>query len=108
MPHIDILISNGGFGGVITALSHGIPIITAGNTEDKPELASRIAWTGSGINLKTGNPKPRKIEKAVNKILTNPKYKKNAFLLKEEISKTNAPIAAANYIDTVLKEKENI
>ena len=107
MPSVDIMITNGGFGGVLTALSSGVPMIIAGNTEEKPEIAARISWTGAGINLKTGNPKARHIKKAVKKISTNKKYKNSAMELKKEIAQTNAPSEAADYIDTLIKSNAN-
>ena len=51
LPHIDIMISNGGLGGTQNALAHGIPVIIAGATEDKMEVAARVENSGAGINL---------------------------------------------------------
>src|SRR5262249_3361806 len=41
MPHVDLLVSNGGYGTVQIALSHGVPIVIFGKTEEKPEIANR-------------------------------------------------------------------
>jgi len=43
LPHTDVMITNGGFGGVQHALSFGVPLVVAGTTEDKPEVAGRVA-----------------------------------------------------------------
>ncbi|MEK8105903.1 nucleotide disphospho-sugar-binding domain-containing protein [Micromonospora sp. M12] len=48
LPHADALVTNGGYGGVQTALYHGVPLVVAGASEDKPEVAARVEWTGSG------------------------------------------------------------
>jgi UDP:flavonoid glycosyltransferase YjiC (YdhE family) len=56
MPYVDVMVTNGGFGGVQIALSHGVPLVVAGATEEKPEIAARVAWGSVGINLKTGRP----------------------------------------------------
>ena len=53
LPHVDVMITNGGYGGVQFALAHGVPLVVAGATEEKPEIAARVAWSGAGINLKT-------------------------------------------------------
>ena len=56
LPKVDVMVTNGGYGAVQRALSTGVPLVVAGNTEDKPEVAARVAWTGAGINLRTGTP----------------------------------------------------
>jgi MGT family glycosyltransferase len=90
MPYIDILITNGGYGGVITALSFGVPIIVSGNSEEKPDIARRVAYCGAGINLKTGNPTPQMIQKAVKKVLLSPDYRMNAQKVQRDFNKHDA------------------
>lgn len=41
-PHISVMVTNGGFGGVQSALADGVPLVIAGDTEDKPEVAARV------------------------------------------------------------------
>lgn len=61
LPHVDVMITNGGWGGVLAALAHGVPLVVAGGDLDKPEAAARVAWAGAGIDLRTGRPRPRAI-----------------------------------------------
>ena len=56
LPKVDVMVTNGGYGAVQRALSTGVPLVVAGNTEDKPEVAARVAWSGAGVNLRTGAP----------------------------------------------------
>ena len=56
LPRTAVVITNGGWGGTLTALSHGIPLVIAGGDLDKPEIAARVAWAGAGVNLRTGTP----------------------------------------------------
>lgn len=74
LPHCDVFITNGGFGGVQLALSHGIPLVVAGSTEDKPEVAARVEWAGCGNNLRTGTPTPQALLAAVRTILCDDAY----------------------------------
>lgn len=71
LPLCDLVVTNGGFGGVQRALAHGIPLVVAGSTEDKPEVAARVAWAGCGRDLRTGTPRPAAIARAVREALTN-------------------------------------
>ncbi|MFA4895080.1 glycosyltransferase [Microbacterium sp.] len=48
LPLVDVMVTNGGYGGVQQALAHGVPIVVAGQTEDKVEVSARVGWTGQG------------------------------------------------------------
>lgn len=90
LPHIDVFVTNGGFGGVQAALAAGVPLIVAGDTEDKPEVAARVAWSGSGIDLKTGTPDPSAIRAAVDDILSAPRFREAAGRIAADASRHDA------------------
>jgi len=108
LPHVDIMITNGGYGGVQFALAHGIPLIAAGNTEEKREVCTRVAWSGAGINLKTKRPSPKKILKAVKKILADPKYRNNARRIQTEMAKYNAVSQAVSLIEDLVNPTSTV
>ena len=85
LPHVDIMITNGGYNGVQMALAQGIPLIVSGHSEDKPEVCARVAWCGVGIHLKGKPPKAKQILKAIQDILVEPQYRRNAQRLQAEI-----------------------
>jgi UDP:flavonoid glycosyltransferase YjiC (YdhE family) len=78
LPRVDAMITNGGWGGVLAALSHGIPLIVAGGDIDKPVIATRIAWAGAGIDLRTGRPSARAILRAWRRLSADPSYRARA------------------------------
>jgi len=86
LPRTDVFITNGGYGGVQHALGHGVPLIVAGGTEDKPEVAARVAWSGVGIDLRTGTPTSRVIRSAVERVLGTNSFTDNATAMAEEIA----------------------
>ena len=75
LPKTDVLVTNGGYGGVQFALRHGVPLVVAGETEDKTEVSARVAWSGTGINLRTNRAKPEAVAKAVRAVLSDPSYR---------------------------------
>ncbi|MFE5671794.1 glycosyltransferase [Agromyces sp. NPDC056523] len=91
LPRIDAMITNGGWGGVLAALSHGVPLIVAGGDLDKPEIAARVAWTGAGIDLRTGTPTPQAILRAWRKLSSDPGYQERAELLRREPRRHDGP-----------------
>jgi UDP:flavonoid glycosyltransferase YjiC (YdhE family) len=90
LAHVDLAVTNGGYGGTQLILSHGIPLVVAGDTEDKPEVASRVAFSGTGINLRTGTPKVPAIAAAVRAVLHEPAYRERARALAAEYARHNA------------------
>jgi len=69
LSHVDAIVTNGGWGGTLAALAHGIRLVIGGGDLDKPEIAARVAWSGAAVNLKTGTPKPAAIAEAVERVL---------------------------------------
>ena len=106
LPHVSIMITNGGFGGTQNALAHGIPIVIAGATEDKMEVAARLENTGAGINLRKQKPSPGNIKKAVMKILSDQSYKQRAKELQLDYAKYDAPTLAVELIEELINENE--
>ncbi|MGO8779621.1 MAG: glycosyltransferase [Rhodomicrobium sp.] len=78
--------TNGGYGGVNQALSFGIPLVTAGLTEDKADVNARVAWSGVGINLATNKAEPRALRDAVLAALNDPDCRNRASLLAKEFA----------------------
>lgn len=74
LPKVDVMVTNGGYGGVQQALARGVPLVVAGDSEDKPEVAARVAWSGTGVNLRTGRPGPDRIAAAVHRVLGDPSF----------------------------------
>lgn len=77
-------------------------IVIAGDTEDKPEVATRVSWSGVGINLKTGHPKPDAIRSAVETVLSPPRYREAAERAAEQIRAAEGVDALAATIERVI------
>jgi MGT family glycosyltransferase len=90
MPEVDLLITNGGYGTVNMAISHGIPLISAGLTEDKEEVSAHVQWSGAGIDLRTNVATPEAITYAVEKIFAQPGYREHAERLALEFAAHDA------------------
>ena len=88
LPHVDVMVTNGGYGGVQQALAHGVPLVVAGDSEEKPEVAARVRWSGAGIDLRTGRPSPDQVAEAVRRVLTEPTFRARARALQAEIART--------------------
>ncbi len=86
LPYVDVMITNGGYGGVQQALRHAVPLIVAGDTADKPETAARVAHVGAGIDLGTARPRPAAIAAAVDRVLASPRMRASSSRLARAIA----------------------
>ncbi|WP_432492030.1 glycosyltransferase [Kineococcus gypseus] len=74
LPRTDLVVTNGGWGGVTSALAHGVPLVVAGDSEDEPEVAARVAWSGAGVDLRTARPSVPALRAAVRTALDGPDH----------------------------------
>ncbi|NHC13504.1 glycosyltransferase [Motilibacter deserti] len=82
----DVMVTNGGWGGVLAALRHGIPLVVAGRDLDKPAIAGMVARSGAGIDLRTGRPSPEAVAAAVDRVLTEPSFAQHARRLADQLN----------------------
>lgn len=103
LPRTAAMVTNGGFGGVQQALSHGVPLVVAGRTEDKLEVAARVSWSGAGLNLWSGSPSPARVRQAVRRVLARPGHRTAASQLQREIDQLGDPVQTiADTLDGLL------
>jgi UDP:flavonoid glycosyltransferase YjiC (YdhE family) len=105
LPKVSLVISNGGFGGVQLALRLGIPLIVAGASEDKPEVAARVAWSGAGINLKTAKPNAEQIRRAVARLQNEPEFRANAQRLAREYAQYPGASRVVERVESYVGQK---
>jgi UDP:flavonoid glycosyltransferase YjiC (YdhE family) len=103
MPHVDLLITNGGYGTVQQALANGVPIVVAGATEDKPENAARIAWSGVGVRIKAQSPQPARLLAAVREALGQPRYRARAQAIAAEMAGYDAARTGADLLEQLAR-----
>nr|WP_293843060.1 nucleotide disphospho-sugar-binding domain-containing protein [uncultured Arsenicibacter sp.] len=104
MPHASVYVTNSGYGGVMLALQHELPVVAAGIHEGKAEIASRIDYCRLGINLNTETPAPAQIRQAVLKVLNNKTYAQRLAKIRAEFSRYNADELASGYLSDLLND----
>ena len=108
LPKVDVMVTNGGFGAVQRALASGVPLVVAGNTEDKPEVAARVAWADAGINLKTGTPSVGAVRSAVRTVLNDDRYRRRARGLEVAFARRDGVAEIAALVDEVISERQAV
>jgi UDP:flavonoid glycosyltransferase YjiC (YdhE family) len=84
-PHVDVFVTNGGFGSVLAAMRHGVPVVAAGKTEGKNDIDARVGYNRLGVDLRTERPRAARIRAAVARVLSDPTYRTNVDALRAEL-----------------------
>ena len=108
MPHVQAYVTNGGYGGVMLGIKHGLPLVVAGVHEGKNEINARIGYFGLGINLKTETPRPVQIRCAVEAVLSNPSYKQGVEKLRGELEGFDPDALCEHYVARLLPAKRKM
>ena len=74
LPHAGVLVTNGGWTGVLLALAHAVPVVQVGRTEEKADIGRRVEWAGAGLHLSDA----RGLDGAVDRILSDPSFRAGA------------------------------
>ncbi|HEV7664382.1 MAG TPA: nucleotide disphospho-sugar-binding domain-containing protein [Chloroflexota bacterium] len=108
MPKVAAMVTNGGYGGVTIAMAHGVPVVTAGTSEDKPEVGNRVAAAGMGIRLKTAAPSGGEIRQCVRQVLYDLRYRERARALQAECATHDAAAEGADLLETLARTQQPV
>jgi UDP:flavonoid glycosyltransferase YjiC (YdhE family) len=104
MPEIDLLVTNGGYGTVNMAIAHGIPVISAGLTEDKEEVSAHVQWSGAGIDLHANQATAEALKYALDEIYTQSRYRERAHQLALEFASHDVKTDLLSLIEECVRE----
>lgn len=77
-PRTDVVVTTGGAGTVLAALSAGVPLVVVPTGWDLPENAQRVVQSGVGIRIHPKDCTPERLRTAVETLLCDPAYRRNA------------------------------
>jgi UDP:flavonoid glycosyltransferase YjiC (YdhE family) len=99
LPHVDVMVTSGGYSGAQLALANGVPMVVAGSRGDHPEVGARIAWVGAGIRLDGSRPDPDRLAAAVDEVLRDPRYRENAVRVQKHFQAADGPATAVALLE---------
>jgi MGT family glycosyltransferase len=107
-PQLELLskasltITHAGLNTTLESLSNGVPMVAIPITNDQPGVAARITWTGSGEAVPLAKSTPKRLREALERVLKEDSYKKNALRLQEAIARSGGVKKAADIIEEVV------
>lgn len=99
MPYCDVFITNGGYGGVLQAIEHKLPMVVAGIHEGKADINARIGYFELGVNLKTEFPKAEALRAGVETVTGDAKFGNNVKKLSLEFTRYNPYEILDHYLE---------
>lgn len=99
LPRVACVVSGAGFATMQWCAAAGVPMVQAGQTEDKPAVGARVDWSGLGMNLCDQVVTPEVIRQAVGTVLSNPRYREQAMRFARQCAFQDSATAGAQVIE---------
>lgn len=101
LQRTSLTITHAGMNTTLESLSNGVPMVAIPIANDQPGVAARIAWTGTGEVVPLKRLTVARLRSAIQKVLTEDSYKRNAVRLQRAIQQSGGVKAAADIIEQV-------
>lgn len=93
------LVTNGNSESVLAALAAGVPMVVVPSIWDQAELAWRVQETGAGLRLAPWRATPARLRQAVERVLQEPAFRRDAAALGTALAGYGGAARAAELID---------
>lgn len=84
LPFAKVWVHNGGYGAITHGVAHGVPMVVAGEGQDKPENIRRIRYSHIGVGLGTPKPTVQDLRLSLDDVLSSKDYQERVQLLRQE------------------------
>lgn len=106
LPRVRAVVTNGGSGTVMAALSLGIPLVVVPTAWDQPENAWRIVEAGAGIRIAPAECTPERLRAAVLRVLSEPSFRQNAERLATVQARYEGAPRAASLLEGLVRSQQ--
>jgi MGT family glycosyltransferase len=103
LPRCSVVVTTGGAGTIMAALSAGVPLVVVPTHWDKPDNAQRIVAAGVGLRLSPQRCTPDRLREAVERVLAEPHFRVAAQSIARELAAAPGPDGAALLLEGLSK-----
>ncbi|KAB8183591.1 glycosyltransferase [Nonomuraea phyllanthi] len=103
LRHAAVTITHAGHGTVVKSLAAGVPLVCVPSGRDQREVARRVDLAGAGIVVGK-SASPRSIARAIERVLHDPSYRREARRLATEIAAETATDRAVAELEALAGE----
>jgi UDP:flavonoid glycosyltransferase YjiC (YdhE family) len=92
LPHVDLVVSQGGSGGMLGALMHTLPhLVVPGRSQSQQDVASVTAGIGTGLRLRSDEHNAASVQEAVGELLSDVRFELAASKVRAQIERLPGP-----------------
>lgn len=84
LPYASAWVHNGGYGAITHGVAHGVPMVVAGEGQDKVENVKRVRFSGIGVGLGTPRPGVEGLKAGLAAVLGESKFQDRVQVLRQE------------------------
>ena len=99
LPQTSVMVTLGGSGGVLAALTLGVPLVVVPTEWDRPENAQRVVEAGAGLRIPPQQCTPARIRAAVERVLNETEFRENAKRLAAAFAAYDGPVRASELLE---------
>jgi len=103
-PHAGLVITHGGHGTIMRALSHGLPVLCMPMGRDQADNGIKVERSGCGIMI-PAKSSPERIRKAALQLVSDGSYRRKAESMKEQILSAPGLEEVLDEIDALLPQE---
>jgi zeaxanthin glucosyltransferase len=104
LKRASLCITHAGLNTVLESLTNGVPLVALPVTNDQPGVAARIRTKGVGDFLTTSKLSAERLKNLIQRVLSDPKYRKNAQFIARAIARANGMASAAGQIESAFSK----
>jgi MGT family glycosyltransferase len=101
LPRCAAVVTTGGMGTVMSALRAAVPLVVVPTAFDQPAVARRVVAAEVGVRLAAGRCTADTLRAAVDQVLGDPRYRRNALRAAELLASAPGPAGAADLISNL-------
>jgi MGT family glycosyltransferase len=108
LPRTDVVVTTGGTGTVLAALSAGAPLVIVPMAWDQPENAWRVDEAGAGIRIAPRDCTADRVRAAVERVLRDESFRHNARRLAADFARYGGAGQAAELLEELAREPRRL
>jgi zeaxanthin glucosyltransferase len=103
LERASLMVTHAGMNSTLECLAQGVPMVAVPITHDQPNIAQRIAWTGTGTMVPLEALSVERLRDEINRVLTDPTYRQAAVRMKQQIQQADGLNRAADLVETAIR-----
>jgi MGT family glycosyltransferase len=102
LDRMDAVVTHGGHNTVCESLARGLPLVLAPIRDDQPIVADQVVRAGAGLRVRFGRVGPHELGQAVERVLSEPRFRLAAGEIRDSFDRAGGARAAADAVEGLL------